>query len=65
MGYGTIKKMLLAAVLETVQPMRERYLAYLNHFDDVQDILDTGAKKARKMAAEVLARVKGTIFNMK
>jgi len=61
MGYGTIKKMLLAE-LEEVLPSREKYLDYQNHFSDVEDLLRQGAEKARKLARPVLERVKDAVF---
>ncbi len=62
MGYGTIKKMLLAALLDEISPMRERYEAYLTDKDTLNDILATGAQKARARITPVLNRVKDAIF---
>ena len=63
MGYGTVKKMLLAAVLEEIGDKREKYNYYLSHFDEVEDMLHVGAQKARAVANPVLQRVKDAIFH--
>ena len=63
MGYGTIKKMLLAAVLEEIGDKREKYNYYLSHFDEVEDMLHAGAQKARAVANPVLQRVKDAVFH--
>ncbi len=62
MGYGTIKKMLLASILQEVSEKREKYNNYMAHFDDVQDMLNEGAKKARAIARPVLERTKDAVF---
>ncbi len=65
MGYGTIKKMLLQTILDEVAEKREKYMYYLNHFDEVEDMLQDGAKKARVLVQPVLERTKDAIFNRK
>ncbi len=62
MGYGTIKKMLLAEIICQIGGMRDIYVDYMTHFDAVQDMLAEGAKKARAIAAPNLARVKEIIL---
>ena len=62
MGYGTIKKMILADVLEQISPMREKYFSFLSRPDDVADMLKEGAVKARALATPVLQRVRNVIL---
>lgn len=65
MGYGTIKKMLLQSIIEEVSEKREKYTYYLTHFDEVEDMLQAGAQKARAIARPVLERTKDVIFHRK
>lgn len=62
MGYGTIKKMLFTAILKEIGDKRDKYNYYLTHFNEVEDILSSGAKKARAAANCVLQRVKDALF---
>ena len=61
LGYGDVKKELLAKLLDYFGPMRERREEYLKRPDDVEDILERGARKARAMAAPVLARCREAV----
>ncbi|MGN1063474.1 MAG: tryptophan--tRNA ligase [Alphaproteobacteria bacterium] len=63
MGYGDIKKILLSVLHEEIDEKREKYLYYMNHFDEVQDMLHNGAQRARALARPILERVKDVIFN--
>jgi tryptophanyl-tRNA synthetase len=54
LGYGDVKKDLLARILEHFGPMRERREALAARPDDVEDVLRAGAKKARALAAPVI-----------
>ena len=54
-GYGDLKKDLLAAIQERFQPFREKYDHHQAHPDEVEAILADGAKRAREIAAPVLA----------
>lgn len=54
LGYGEMKKELLALIMDYFAPMRERRAEYEKRPDDVREILRTGAEKARAMAAPVL-----------
>ena len=65
MGYGTIKKMLLQSILNDLGEKREKYNYYISHFDEVEDMLQQGAQKARAISGTVLDRVKNHIFNRK
>ncbi len=65
MGYGTIKKMLLQVILDEISEKREKYDYYMTHFDEVEDMLQAGAKKARAITQPVLERTKDAIFYRK
>ena len=56
LGYGDVKKDVLARMLDYFAPMRERREDYAKRPDDVQDILVASAKRARRIAAVVLSR---------
>jgi tryptophanyl-tRNA synthetase len=55
LGYGDVKKDLLRRVLETFGPMREKREELAKRPDDIEDVFATGARRAREMAAPVLA----------
>lgn len=63
MGYGTIKKMILQHIIDEISEKREKYNYYLSHYDEVEDMLQAGAKQAREISSRVLNRVKDSIFN--
>ena len=65
MGYGTIKKMLLASLIEEIADKREKYNDYLAHYDVVEDMLKSGAVRARELVRPVLERTKDAIFSRK
>jgi tryptophanyl-tRNA synthetase len=54
LGYGDIKKALLERILDYFGEMRERRADYEGRPDDVEDILQAGAARARAIAAPVL-----------
>jgi tryptophanyl-tRNA synthetase len=54
-GYGDVKKDLLARLLGYFAPMRQRRADFEERPDDLEDILRTGAQRARALAAPVLA----------
>jgi tryptophanyl-tRNA synthetase len=62
MGYGTIKKLLLQAMIDEIREKREKYNEYLAHYDDVEDMLRVGASRARELVRPVLERAKDAIF---
>jgi tryptophanyl-tRNA synthetase len=55
LGYGDVKKDLLARLLAYFGPLRERREALAKRPDDVEDVLADGAKRARALAAPILA----------
>jgi tryptophanyl-tRNA synthetase len=56
LGYGEVKKDLLARLLEHFAPMRERRAWYAERPDEVEAILSDGAARARSLAAPVMER---------
>ena len=63
MGYGTIKKMLLNTLIDEIKEKREKYNEYLAHYDVVEDMLKSGAERARSIVRPVLERTKDAIFD--
>jgi len=55
LGYGEVKKDLLARLLDFFAPMRLRREELAAHLDDVEDILEDGARRARLLGEPVLA----------
>ena len=60
-GWGEAKAELLRVAEREFKPLRERYNYFINNFDQVEKILQDGAKKARVKAREVLRRVRTAI----
>src|SRR4051812_24579521 len=56
-GYGDLKGDLADLVAAELGPFRDRALAYLDDPDALDDVLATGAAKAREVASRTLARV--------
>lgn len=57
-GYGHAKQALYEVILERFGDAREKFDYYMNHLNEVDDALAIGADKAKKVADEVLARVR-------
>lgn len=57
-GYGHAKQALYEVVLERFGEARERFDYYMNHLEEVDEALALGAEKAKKVADEVLGRVR-------
>jgi tryptophanyl-tRNA synthetase len=55
LGYGEVKKDLLGRLLELFGPMREKREELAKRPDDIEDIFASGARRAREMAAPVVA----------
>ena len=55
MGYGELKQDLLKRLLEYFGPMREKREDLARRPDDVEDILASGARRARELGAPVVA----------
>lgn len=61
MGYGEAKQSLLSAISRTVEPLREKYERWNSAPNDLQDILVSGAKRARKLAQNTIGRVRDAV----
>lgn len=61
LAWGEAKNRLFEVANRYIAPMREKFLYYMNHKDEVDKILDAGALKAEKVAKEVLYRVRKAI----
>lgn len=57
-GYGHAKQALFELLIEKYAKQREAYTYYMNNLDEIDAALEKGAEKARKVADEVLARVR-------
>ena len=62
LGYGHIKNMLLDATIGLVKESREKYQYYMEHFEEVEAMLEEGAAKARPHAAKTLERLRNAVF---
>ena len=60
-GYGHYKQMLFESIRDRFAPMRERREALVKDADYVDDVLATGAKKARAEARKVMDRVRAAV----
>ena len=57
-GYGHAKQALFELITERFATERERFNHYIENKNEIEDALAIGAEKARKIANEVLARVR-------
>jgi len=57
-GYGDAKKLLLEKILDHFKEAREKYNEIYEKSDYVQDVLATGAQKAKAVASKTLDQVK-------
>ena len=62
MGYGTIKKMMAEAIAGELAPIHEKYVYYMAHLDEVEEMLQAGAKRARNLAKPILEKVRKTVL---
>tara|TARA_R110002073_G_scaffold103234_2_gene233727 strand:- start:25190 stop:26158 length:969 start_codon:yes stop_codon:yes gene_type:complete len=60
-GYGHAKQELYELILDKFAIVRERYHHYMEHKDEIDNALEIGAEKARKIAKEVLQRLRNKI----
>lgn len=60
-GYGHAKQALFELICEKFAKEREAYNYFINHLDEVEQILQEGAKKASNVANGVLQRVRTKI----
>lgn len=61
LGDGTVKKLLISILEETLAPMRERRAQFENDIPMVYDILHKGSIKAREAAAKTLDDVRSAM----
>ncbi len=57
-GYGHAKQALFELIKEKFATPREKYEYYINNLEEVDKALEKGAEKARKVADEVLKKVR-------
>ncbi len=57
-GYGHAKQALYEVILDKFAEPREKFEYYMNHLEEVDEALAIGAEKAKKVADEVLHRVR-------
>ena len=60
-GYGHAKQELYELIIDKFAIIRERYDHYMNNKNEIDDALAIGAEKARKVAQEVLQRVRNKV----
>ena len=60
-GYGHAKQALFELLITKYAKVRERYHYYMNHLEEVDKALAIGAEKAKKVADEVLERVRSKV----
>jgi tryptophanyl-tRNA synthetase len=60
-GYGHAKQELYELILDKFAIIRERYSYFMENKNEIDRALDIGAQKARKVAGEVLNRVRNKI----
>ena len=60
-GYGHAKQALFEVIVEKYASPRERFNYYLENLNEVDAALALGAEKARKVASEVLKRVRNKV----
>jgi tryptophanyl-tRNA synthetase len=60
-GYGHFKAYLSTLIWDYFAPAREKRAYYVEHKDEVIDILETGAQKARAIASEKMRRIRDVV----
>ena len=60
-GYGHAKQALYELIIEQFSEIRDRYNHFIENKNEIEEALEVGAKKARKIANDVLKRVRGKI----
>lgn len=61
LGWGDAKQALYKLVEEELAPMRDHYNELMNTPDQIEDILQAGAKKARSLAQPLMGRVRAAV----
>jgi tryptophanyl-tRNA synthetase len=60
-GYGHAKQALYEVILQKFEEPREKFEYYMNNINEIDEALAVGAEKAKKVADEVLARIREKI----
>lgn len=60
-GYGHAKQALFELILDKFSTERERFNYYMENLNEIDEVLAVGAEKARKVANDVLGRVRSKI----
>lgn len=60
-GYGHAKKELLNLILTTYEQEREKFHYYMNHLEELDEILLKGAEKTKAVANQTLQRVRESL----
>ncbi|MEN8788322.1 MAG: tryptophan--tRNA ligase [Flavobacteriaceae bacterium] len=60
-GYGHAKQALFELILDRFGPMRQKFNHYIEHPQELDEILKQGATKAHLVAEDVLARVRSRL----
>lgn len=61
LGWGEAKQRLAARIEQDLGPMRERYANLIARPDDIEDILQAGARRARAVATPFMARLRDAV----
>ena len=61
LGWGEAKKRLVVQIEKEIGPMREKYAYYTTHLDELEEILQAGAAKARKIATPFLKELREAV----
>lgn len=60
-SWADAKQRLFEIANKFLSPIREKYNYYMEHYDEVEKILEAGEAKAKEIATETIARVKKAI----
>lgn len=61
LGWGEAKKKLIDKINDEIGPMREKYEYYVSHPNELEDILQAGAEKARKVATPFIEELRHAV----
>lgn len=61
LGWGDAKQALYERLEKDIGPMRERYQALMAHPERIEDILQAGGEKARKIATPFMAQLRDAV----
>ena len=61
LAYGAMKQELFELLESNFADKRDRYNALMDNTDELDKILEVGAKKARAIAAPILAKVRKAV----